>query len=290
MALGAFSFSIMGLSVKLVGQTIPTMEVVFARSVVVLLICWFSLQRRKVDPWGGRRWLLFTRGFIGSISLAAFYYTLVHLPLADATILQHTAPIWTAFLAVPFLGEKVGRREGIVAILSLGGVILMARPSFLFGGLEGSLPQLPVLIGLFGAIFTAGAFVSVRMLGRTEDPIVVVFWFAIVSAVGSLLFLPFDFVIPTGREWFLLAMVGAATYSGQRFLTIGLRQERAARASAIGYLQIVFAAIWGMLLLGEFPDLWTVAGAGIVIGCSWHLGRVTDTPPANPTSVTAAAE
>lgn len=290
MALGALSFSIMGLSVRLVGQTVPTMQVVFARSVVVLLICWISLRRRNIHPWGERKALLFTRGFIGSISLVAFYYTLVHLPLADATILQHTAPIWTAFLAVPFLGEKVGRREGVIALFSLGGVVLMARPSFLFGGLEEGLPQLPVLVGLIGAIFTAGAFVSVRMLGRTEDPIVVVFWFSIVSAVASLLFLPFDYAIPTWREFFLLLMVGAATYSGQRFLTIGLRQERAARASAIGYLQIVFAALWGMLILAEFPDLWTIVGAGIVIGCSWHLGRVTNTPPANPTAVTAAAE
>jgi drug/metabolite transporter (DMT)-like permease len=290
MALGAFSFSIMSLSVRLVGQTIPTMEVVLARSIVVLLICWFSLRRRRISPWGKRRGFLFTRGFVGSISLAAFYYTLVHLPLADATILQHTSPIWTAFLAVPFLGERVGRREAFIALFSLGGVILMARPSFVFGGLESGLPHLPVLIGLFGAIFTAGAYVSVRMLGRTEDPIVVVFWFSMVSAGASLLFLPFGFAMPTWRELSLLLMVGAATYSGQRFLTIGLRQERAARASAIGYLQIVFAALWGLLLLGEIPDLWTVGGAAVVIGCSWLLGKTSDATPANPAQVVVAAE
>lgn len=290
MALGAFSFSIMGLSVRLVGQTIPTMEVVFARSIVVLLICWISLKRRKVRPWGERRTLLFTRGVIGSVSLAAFYFTLVHLPLADATILQHTSPIWTAFLAVPFLGERVGRRESLIALSSLGGVILMARPTFLFGGVESGLPHLPVMVGLVGAVFTAGAYVSVRMLGRTEDPIVVVFWFSMVSAIGSLLFLPFDFAVPTWREFFLLLMVGAATYSGQRFLTIGLRQERAARASAIGYLQIVFAALWGMLILSEIPDLFTVLGAGIVIGCSWLLGRSSASTPSNPAPVVATGE
>jgi len=278
-AIGAFSFSIMGLCVRLAGESIPTMEVVFARSIVVLAICWFSIRRRGVSPWGVRKGLLFTRGFIGSISLAAFYYTLIHLPLADATILQQTAPVWTAVLALPVLGERVGFREALLALSSLAGVVVISRPTFLFGGVDAGLPTLTVLIGLVGAIFTAGAYVSVRMLGRTEDPIVIVFWFSLVSTVGSLPFLPLGFVIPDLRELLILLLVGLATYSGQRFLTIGLRQERATKATVIGYLQIVFAALWGVLILREVPDRWTVGGAAIIILCSWLLGRSASPSP-----------
>jgi drug/metabolite transporter (DMT)-like permease len=74
-----------------------------------------------------------------------------------------------------------------------------------------------------------------------------------------------DLVLPTGWEWLALLGVGVTTQIAQIFLTRGLAHEKAGAAMSIGYIQIVFAIAWGVLLFGERPDLPTLAGAGLVV-------------------------
>lgn len=273
MALAALFFSLMSLLVRIAGRGLPTMEVVFARSVLVLAISGTFLARARTSPWGTKRKVLLLRGVLGFVALSCFYYALIHLPLADATVIQYTNPVWTALLAALFLSEAIGGRELTLSVVSLGGVVLMTRPTFLFGGDAPALPPGVVGVALIGAVVSGAAYVSVRLLGRTEDPLVVVFWFALVSTIGSIPFLWGRFVIPDPRESLVLAGVGVTTYLGQLFITMGLRDERAGRAMGVAYLQIVFAALWGILALGEYLDRWTLAGASIVLLSTWALGR-----------------
>jgi drug/metabolite transporter (DMT)-like permease len=279
MAAGAFSFSVMAALVKLAGRTLPTMEVVVARSVVTSLLSWLALTRAGI-PFGGREpRLLLLRGVLGFLSLTCFYYAVVHLPLADATVIQYTNPVFTALIAAALLGEALRRKEVALTLGSLAGVVVVTRPSFLFGGGGSALAPLGVTAALFGAVFSASAYVTVRRL-RREEPMVVVFWFGAVSLLLGLPFLTLgETRLPRGWEWALLAGVGVSTHLGQVFLTRGLMLEPAGRATAVGYLQILFAAIWGILLFGERPDLATALGALVIVGCTWLLARSRATPP-----------
>ena len=72
----------------------------------------------------------------------------------------------------------------------------------------------------------------------------------------------------------VLLAVGVSTHLGQLFVTLGLHMERAGRASAVGYLQIVFAAGWGWLLFHEIPDLWTWLGAAVIVISTLALVRL----------------
>ena len=288
MAAGAFFFALMSALVKVAGTRLPTMEVVFARSVVVLAISALVLRRAGVSPRGNRRGVLLLRGGLGFVALSAFYYAVIHLPLADATVIQYTNPVFTALLAALLIGEGLRKREVSLALLSLVGVVVMVRPGFLFGGGVPGLPPLAAGAALVGAVFSAAAYVAVRFLGRTENPVVIVYWFALVSAVGSLPFLLADFVRPTGWEWLVLLGVGVTTHLGQVFLTMGLREERAGRAMAVAYLQIVFAAVWGLLLFAEVPDRWTVLGAGLIVAATWLVARRGGAPEAMPERNTGA--
>ena len=274
MVAAAFFFSLMSLLVRLAGaEGIPTMQVVFARSVVVLAITGLLLLRQGVSPLGHSRPLLLLRGIVGFISLTCFYFALIHLPLAEATVIQYTNPVWTALLAAVFLREAIGRRELALSIASLVGVVIIARPTIVFGTTTESLPALPVLAGLVGAVVSGLAYVIVRHVARTENPLVIVFWFALVSAIGSLPFLR-GFVPPSPATVWLLLGVGVTTFLGQIFVTLGLRAERAGKAMAVAYLQVVFAALWGALILAEQPDRWTLVGAVVILGATWLLGRV----------------
>lgn len=287
MVLGAFFFALMSLFVKLAGERLPSQEVVFARGLISLALAWLLLRQARVHPWGTRRGLLVTRGLAGFAALSFFYYSLIHLPLADATVIQYTNPVWTAWLGWWLLRERLSRTEALLSGLSLLGVVLVARPSFLFG--EGAaLDPLAVAIALCGSLCSAGAYVSVRKLGQSEHPLVIVFYFTLVTVPASLPGMLLDAVWPTPLEWVYLVGVGVTALLGQVFLTRGLQREPAGRATAIAYVQIVFAAVLGGLVFGEWPHGLSLAGAALVLTSVVVLAR-RRTPKPRPAGEGAGA-
>jgi drug/metabolite transporter (DMT)-like permease len=275
MAAGAFFFSIMSLLVKVAGQRLPSQEVVMVRAVITFVLSVWAVRAAGARPWGtrGRRKLLVWRGIFGFTALSAFYHSIVNLPLADATVIQYTNPVFAGLLAVPFLGERLRRREVISVLVSIVGVVMVMRPSFLFG--EGAaLDPVTVGIGLFGAMCSSAAYIAVRKLGETEDASVIVFYFALVSVIAAVpTALLSGAIWPTPVEWLVMLGLGIATHLGQMSITHGLRLERAGRATATGYLQIVFAATWGILFLGELPSWGTGVGAALIIASTLALAR-----------------
>jgi drug/metabolite transporter (DMT)-like permease len=265
MAYGAFWFSIMSLLVKVAGQRLPSMEIVLVRAVVTLALSWALVRRAKLPLWGNRRDLLLFRGLLGCAALTCFYFSIVHLPLAEATVIQYTNPVFVAVLAGVLLGERFGPRELFGVAASMTGVLMIARPSFLFAGRPPVNPT-HVAIAVAGALFSATAYVTVRMLRHIDHPLVVVFYFPLVTVPIVIPFAVVGWIWPTPLEWAILVGIGTATQIAQVYMTRGLQLEPAGRATAVGYLQIVFAALWGIILLGEHPDRWSVIGATIIIG------------------------
>jgi drug/metabolite transporter (DMT)-like permease len=271
MAVSAFFFSLMAALAKLVGRTVPLFEIVLARSVVVGILSGLKLLRDGTGFRGTEPRLLVLRGVLGFAALSCYYYAVVRLPLADATVIHFMNPVFTAFMAAVVLGEHLGLLEALLVGASLVGVVVVARPPFLFGG--GGLAPVPVLVALCGAVLAAGAYVAVRRL-RGEPPMLIVFYFAVVSTLLSAPMVALHSTLPDLPTLLLLLGVGMTTYLGQTFVTWGFRLERAGRASAVGYLQIVFAAGWGWLLFAEAPDLWTGVGAALIVGSTLLLVRL----------------
>ena len=272
MAVSAFFFSLMGALAKLAGASVPLFEIVLARSLVVGTLSGAKLVADGNGFGGGEQRILVLRAVLGFVSLSCYYYAVIQLPLADATVIHFTNPVFTAIIAALWLREHLGPREWLLVVTSLSGVVLVARPAFLFD--EGdSLADFPVLIGLCGAVLAAGAYVAVRRL-RQEPPMLIVFYFAAVCTLLSLPMVALDFVMPSWGTLLVLLGVGVTTPLGQVFVTWGFRLERAGRASAVGYLQIVFAALWGWLLFAELPDVWTWVGAAIIVACTLALVRL----------------
>lgn len=267
MVASALAFSLMGVCVKQVGGRIPPAEVVLARAIVSVALSWWLLQRAGVEPWGQRRGLLIVRGAIGTAALLCVYAALALLPLASATVLQYLYPTVTALLAWLMLGEPIGKRVVLAMVLGWSGVLLVAQPAGLLQGAS-ALPPLAVLIAVGGAVFTSLAYVSVRSLGTSEHPLVIVFYFPLVALPLSLPLVALNPVLPTAGELLWLIGVGVFTQLGQVYLTQGLTALPAAQATAISYVQVVFAGLWGWMVFGESVDGWTVAGAGLVLAAT----------------------
>jgi drug/metabolite transporter (DMT)-like permease len=273
MALSAFWFSIMALCVKLGGRRLPSQELVLVRAVLTLAMSGIALRRAglgvRSDDRARQRDLLL-RGLCGTLGLTCFYWSVVHLPLAEATLLQYTNPLWAALLAAVLLGERLGRREGLCLAASLAGVLLVVRPAALFGAPAATaaahaLPPTAVALALLGALGSAAAYVVIRRMGTAEDPRRVTLYLPLVTVPVTLPFALGGWVWPTAREWAVLLVMSGATQLAQVCMTRGLQREPAARATAVGYLQLVFAAAWGWMVFGERPTGWTALGAGTIV-------------------------
>jgi len=272
MLASALFFSLMGLCVKLLGGRIPAAEVVLARALVSVVLSWWLLRRAGVFPWGHRRGLLIWRGAIGTLALFCVYQALAVLPLGTATVLQYSYPTFTALLAWLSLGEPIGRRVVLAVALGWLGVLMLAHPAALLRGFNlaqsAPLPPLAVAVALLGALSTAIAYVSVRSLRHSEHPLVIVFYFPLVALVLCLPPVLLQPVRPTPLELLWLLGVGVFTQLGQVTLTQGLVALPAARATAISYVQVLFAVVWGWLVFGESLDGTTVLGALLVLAAT----------------------
>jgi drug/metabolite transporter (DMT)-like permease len=264
MVAAAFFFSLMSMCVKLAGQRLPTTEIVMARSVVMLVISSMLVRRAGISPWGNRKGLLVTRGLVGFSALLGFFFAVTRLPLADVTVIHFTNPVFTALFASLFLHESMRRKEIAGLALSIIGVSLVARPSFLFGRWAGDLEMLAVGVAMTASVLSATAYVTIRKLKETEHYLVIVFYFSMVSTAASVPLAAGSLMWPTPSEWALLIGIGVATQTAQIFLTKGLLRERAGRAMSVSYVQVLFAAMWGMIVFGDQPGLLSVGGAALV--------------------------
>ena len=164
-------------------------------------------------------------------------------------------------------------------MVSIGGVVLVARPQVLFGSAV-ALDPAAVAIAVLGAVFSAAAYVTVRQLRKTDHPAVVVLSFPVVATP---VFLPLALAVwvpPTPLEWLVLGGVGVTTQIAQVCLTHGLHRVPAGEGTAVGYLQIAFAMLWSVAIFDEQVDGIALCGAlmvvaGVVIAA---LGRRWQNP------------
>ena len=262
----ALAFSVMSALVKHAGLRLPSQELVFARSLIAIVISVAMLRRAGVPTLGTRRWLLLARGIWGYAALSCGFYAVTKLPLAEATMIQYLHPVFTAMLAAVVLGERADRSLAASVVFGTVGVLLVTRPAFLFGAHGATLDTWGVAAALGGAVLTAVAYVGVRELSRTEHPLVIVLWFPMVALPASLPATLASGVWPHGVEWLALLGVGVTAQIGQVCLTRGLVLEPAGRAMALSYVQIAFATLWGVLFFGEIPGVPTLAGITLVVG------------------------
>lgn len=281
MAASALGFSGMALLVKLASPRLPTGEIVFARAAITLAMSFALVRRAGLSPWGHRRASLMLRGLLGFGGLAGYYIALARLPLADAGTLQNVTPLLTAVLAWWWIDEPIGWPTAVALACGVAGVTLVLRPS------GAGLDPVGVAAALFGVTCSAIAYVTVRKLARTEHPLVIVLYFPLVATPLALPWMLASFVVPGPLDWLMLIGIAALTQVGQVFLTMGLAIERAGRATTVSYLQVAFLMLWQMLVFGELPTAWTLAGAALILGgtllvaqVSGELLRRSRTPPA----------
>jgi len=253
--------------VKVLSTKYPIMEIAFFRSVfgllTVVVLILASRERlgwlRSKHPWAHVR-----RGMVGVGGLATTFLTLSLLPLADATALSFSAPLFLVMFAIPLLGERVGIYRLSAVAIGFVGVVMIAQPHVTGG--EGVTPQpLGVAVGVLAAVLIALAQIALRFAGRTERTYTTVFYFSLSCALISALALPFGWTNPDWGGFTLLALTGLLGGVSQLCFTQSYRYADATALASFDYATLVWALFIGLIFFDEFPTAMVIGGALIVI-------------------------
>ena len=244
------AFSLMSVCVKAISGRIPVSELVFARAAISLIITRLLLLKNNINPWGYQKRLLLTRGILGTVALFCIFKALTILPIATATVIQYIYPTFTVICAYFILKEYVYKRIVFSIILGSLGIILVSQPEWSTNSniLE---TVIGISIAILGALMTSLAYICVRKLSTKENPLVIIYYFPLVSIPISLPFIINAFVIPTGTDWIWIIGIGVFTQIGQLCITEGLRLIPAGQATSLNYSQVIFSCIFGFLIFQE---------------------------------------
>eukprot|EP00727_Mastigamoeba_balamuthi_P004353 m51a1_g13916 hypothetical protein (468) ;mRNA; r:796589-798451 len=295
-ALSSFLFSGVVLFIKLAANSgLAAFEIVFIRSVIQLALCLAWLAVVRVNPLGPRQsWvLLWTRGMVGIGSMGLWMLAIKMLPLADSVVINFLSPVFTAIFGFFILKEKITKVEIAGYVLCFVGIVFVARPPFIFGKAGSAAPSVIVIasslsssfsaigttdksvewqmrligvsIGVVSAICAGLAYVVTRKIGKGVHPWVVVSYLSIsgiIVAPPATYFVE-GFTWPTRAAWGYCVALSVLAFFAQGLMTVALQQGKAGRVTVASYLQIIFAFIWGMGILGETLS-WT-SGIGSLL-------------------------
>lgn len=254
---------------KQVMQTVPQLQVVGC----YFLVIWLgAVAMAAIKGIGPRRLLKtvslrlqMTRGLMLVCSLSLLFIALKHLPLAEATVISFTSPLWVVAFSAPFLGEAVGwRRWAAVGVGLIGAAIVMQPGTEIF--------QWLALLPLIGAIFFAFYQIVTRLLsGRDSFETTLFYSFAVGSIVVLSAAWATDWKPLVQGEVLELALMGVLGFIAHLTMLESLKAADASLVAPFNYVRVLWAIGLGYLLFDEIPGFWTFVGGAVVIASGLYV-------------------
>jgi drug/metabolite transporter (DMT)-like permease len=278
----ALVFAGMALATKLVAARLPGPQVAFVRFLIGLAVC--AAARIRIRMRARNKLGLVMRGAYGGAAVLFYFIAIAHLPVGIATLLNYTAPVFTATYAAAFLGERISLPTlGALALTSIGVAMVIhgTAPTGLLGLLTAGGWQ---LVGLLSAVLSGAAVATIRQVRKTDGSWEIFTAFCIAGALISAVPAIRSWVAPRPLEWGLLILVGITSVIGQLLMTHALRYVRAAVGGLIAQLTPVASLALGWILFGERIGGVALAGAtltlaGVSVGAYLASGREADPVP-----------
>ncbi len=253
-------FAATGAIIKHVAATLPNEMVVFFRNLFGLMVLAPFILRHGPRYYATKRLNAhLVRALAGLAAMYCYFYAIGHLPLAEAVLLNYTAPLFIPLAALLWVGEPFGRKLWWPIGIGFVGIVFILKP-----GLSVLTPI--AFIGLAAGLFSALAMAGIRKLTNTEPAIRVVFYFSLASTLVSAVPLIWNWQTPSSDLWLSLVFIGALSTLAQILMTRGYACAPAAQVGPFLYAIVIFAALFGWALWNEVPDALSAAGALLIIG------------------------
>ncbi|MCA1066285.1 DMT family transporter [Rossellomorea sp. AcN35-11] len=263
--LSAFGFSLMAAFVKLSGD-VPTIQKTFFRNIVSAFIAFGFVRYHNERLFGKKenQKLLLLRSGLGAVGIVLFFYAIDHLVLSDADMLNKLSPFLTIIFSAIFLKERTRVFQIVSIIVAFIGTLFIIKPAFSFD-------VIPYLAGVFSAIFAAGAYTVLRVLGTREKFYTVVFYFSFFTTVVLLPFVIGFYEPMSMKQWIYLLSAGVFATVGQFGITIAYKFAPAREISIFFYSTVVYSALISIFLFGQIPDGLSVIGYIIIFAASLYM-------------------
>ncbi|MBO4846990.1 MAG: DMT family transporter [Lachnospiraceae bacterium] len=271
--LAAFGFSLMTFFIRISGD-LPTMQKAFFRNFVALLVAAAALIKDKT-PFHiekTNRADIFFRCLFGTSGLIANFYAIDRLGIADANMLNKLSPFFAIILSIFILKEVPTKTDIVATVIAFIGALFIIRPTGLMSEV------IPALIGLYGGFGAGTAYVFVRKLGKKgEKTPIIVLCFSLFSCLVTLPYLIFNYHPMSFRQFGCLMLAGIGASLGQFSITTAYKFASAKEISVFDYTQVIFAALLGIIFLGEIPKPLSIVGYTIIIGVAvirWRKAKL----------------
>ncbi|WP_339853546.1 DMT family transporter [uncultured Nisaea sp.] len=266
-AIAALFFTVMVALIKSIGDTIPVVQVLLFRQIVMtctvmpILVSGFPdiLKTRHLG-------LHLTRVVLALIAMTCGFTAVVHLPLAEATALGFAKSLFVTIFAMVVLSEVAGPRRWFAVLIGFAGVLVMVQP-----GPDGL--NFYSVLAVVAAAAAAAVMVIIRKVSQFDRSVTILSYQAIL--VGFLMVPPaiYFWVTPSLHEWFVMGAIGLFSVCGQLSNIQGFKEGEASAVAPMDYIRLVFATLIGFLIFAEIPDLETTIGAVIIIATSLYTVR-----------------
>ena len=260
MLCSALCFSMMNACVRLAGD-VPSMQKMFFRNVISMLVALFLIWREKVPIHVPRpQWQhLFFRSFWGTVGVVCNFYAVDHMLLSDATMLNKMSPFFALLFSAWLLHEGATAVQMLLSFVALGGCVFILKPT-----LSGLISPV-ALIALLGGMTAGLAYTEVRILGVAKvNKDVIILIFSLFSCLTALPFLIFDYRAMTLGQLGFLLLTGMFATGGQFCITSAYCCAPASEVAVYDYSQILFAAVLGYFLFQQAPDALSVTGYVVI--------------------------
>lgn len=258
------------------GVSLP--EIMFWRQAVSvpLILGWLAatggLSRLKTRRLGSHA----RRAGIGTTNMVFNFGAAILLPLAESTALGFTTPLFAVIIAAVVMREPVGPWRWTAVVLGFLGVLVITQP----GGAP--IAPLGLAAGLIAALLIAVINYQIRDLARTEEPITIVFWFAVFGSAMIGLVFPFFATAHDPRQYLLLLAVGTVGTVAQTLLSASLRYGKVASIIVMDYTALIWATLYGWTIWDRIPPAATWLGAPLIVAAgltiAWRERKLAKQP------------
>lgn len=265
--ISAFGFAMMSAFVKLAGD-LPSFQKTFFRNLVSCIVALIFIFKNKHSFFGKKssQKILLLRSALGTVGVIFNYYAIDSLVLSDANMLNKLSPFFVIIFSALFLKEKINIRQISAVLIAFIGTLFIIKPTF-------NIEIMPFIIGILGAVFAAGAYTCLRVLGGKENTYTVVFYFSLFSIIVIFPFMASVYKPMTILQLVYLLLAGFFASIGQFGITLAYKYAPAKEISIFDYSNIIFSAIISFVIFNTLPDLYSFIGYIIIFSASYYIFR-----------------
>jgi drug/metabolite transporter (DMT)-like permease len=271
MIVAGLLFAAMAVFVKIGTAHFEATELAFYRSLGSFLFIGGFVIARRERVWNPYMGMHVLRGTAGTLGVVSYFYCIMHLPLATATTLNYTSPLFLAVATTVVLREKVSPWLVTAILAGFAGVAMLLQPTFAAG------QETAAMVGLFSGLFSAWAYLGVRSLGRLGEPEWrILFWFGLLGSIGCAGWqATFSTFSPVRWDNVgILIGVGLLGTVAQLAMTRAFRLGNTLVASSLSYSTIVFSSLFMALLWDDRLSLLAWLGMAVIVASGLLALRV----------------